>query len=271
MLKFIKHHYSVASCLFTMSIKKQIEWLMTFISFVITIPVKCFTALLLIYVLVERFSPLYGWNFNHLLFMYGLSYTVEGLSVTFANAAFRIEKFIIRGDFDRALVRPVSVLFQIMFRFFFVGALLEAVSGLIILIYGCRVTAFAVTFPNITKLIIVIIGATFLRMAFLVLIGSVSFWTKRSSALFRMTSELVRTTTHFPLTIYPKILQAVFTFILPFAFITFYPCSDFFGFGGLFNLPLNVAFWTPCVGIFMFIVSAKVFNSGLKRYESAGA
>ncbi len=271
MLEKIKQHFAVATWLLWLSIRKQVEWILTLISFAIALPIKCATGLVLIYVLVDKFSPLYGWSFNQLVFLYGLSYVSDGLASTFASQARRIEIYVTRGDFDRSLVRPISVLFQFLFRFIFLGGVMEVISGLIVLIYGYRLSGFSLTFVNIVKIAVVILGATLIRVAYLIIVGSIAFWTKRSGPIVWVWDEIVRRTTQYPITMYPQIFQALFTFILPFSFISYYPCCDFYGFKSQFDLPLNFVFWTPVIGIFTFILANKIFNYGLKVYESAGA
>lgn len=271
MINKIRHYFSVAQCLMSMAIKRQLEWLFTYISIAISLPLKCAAGLVMIYVLVDRFSPLYGWSFSQLVFLYGLSYVSEGLASGFAAQAWKIEVYIIRGDFDRSLVRPINVLFQFLFRFIYLVSFLDVVSGAIVLAYGCISAGFSLSFLNIAKMFAAIIGATLIRMAFLIIVGSTAFWTKRSGALLNTGDELMRRTTQYPLTIYPSIFQALFTFILPFGFISFYPTSNLLKMGGNFSLPLNLVALTPVIGIILFVVSNKVFVAGLKIYESAGA
>lgn len=271
MMNTIKYHIAVAACLLSLSVKKQLEWLLTFISFMISLPIKCATGLVLIYVLVNKFSPMYGWSFQQLVFMYGLAYISDGLASTFASQARRIEIYITRGDFDRSLVRPISVLFQFLFRFIYLGGIVEVISGLIVLCYGCALVGFTLSAVNIVKLVVVIVGATLIRMAFIIIVGSLAFWTKRSGPLSWVGDEIVRKTTQYPITIYPKIFQSLFTFILPFGFISYYPCAAFFKMSNQFGMPLNLVIWTPLIGIIMFIISNRIFEQGLKIYESAGA
>lgn len=271
MYNLIRYHITIGFSLARLSLKRQLEWLLTFISYLIALPIRCATGLVIIYILTTKFSPLYGWSYGQLVFLYGLAYISDGLSSTFASQARRMETLIIRGDLDRFLVRPISVLFQFLFRSIYWAGIIEVISGIIVLVYGCQQVGFVISFFNIFKIVVVIIGATFIRISFLIIVGSIAFWTKRSQTLLWVGDEIVRKTTQYPITIYPGILQALFTFILPFGFISFYPSSEFFSFNNLFNLPLNFALWTPLVGTILLVIANRVFEYGLKIYESAGA
>ncbi len=76
----------------------------------------------------------------------------------------------------------------------------------------------------------------------------------------------------YPLSIYPYVLQVIFTFIIPIGFISFYPAAEFLGKGSeSFQLPLNFALATPAVGLVCFMLSQWIFRRGMKSYESAGS
>jgi len=77
--------------------------------------------------------------------------------------------------------------------------------------------------------------------------------------------------TMYPLSIYPFVLQMIFTFLIPIGFISFYPASEFLGQSSGFHIPFSMALWTPLVGIVFFVISQLTFNFGMKKYESAGS
>ena len=103
------------------------------------------------------------------------------------------------------------------------------------------------------------------------MIGALSFWTRRSSSLIGVTLSIASKTTMYPLTIYPKAIQAVFTFLFPFAFISFYPAAEYLGKDGSIQLPGSFALWSLLIGILVYVISQRVFSTALRSYESAGS
>jgi ABC-2 type transport system permease protein len=75
----------------------------------------------------------------------------------------------------------------------------------------------------------------------------------------------------YPLSVYPFLFQWVLTFLLPVGFISFYPACEFLGQSARSSLPLELALWTPCVGLVSFAVAHRAFRRGLRRYEGAGS
>jgi ABC-type uncharacterized transport system, permease component len=72
--------------------------------------------------------------------------------------------------------------------------------------------------------------------------------------------------TKYPISIYPKVLRIVFIFLVPYAFVSFYPATFLLGKG---NFPL-FAFLGPVVSIAFLVRSVRIFSFGISRYESSG-
>ena len=160
------------------------------------------------------------------------------------------------GEIALDLIRPMNLVWYWMTED--VGRSLAAV------------TQFALPLLAISVLL-VIVGGTLIYWSYLTLISSIAFWTMRSQPLADASLELMARGTFYPLTVYPWPLQALLTFVLPLGFIGFYPACDFLGQSANTSLPLDVALWTPAVGVAMLVLALAVFAAGLRRYESAGS
>jgi ABC-2 type transport system permease protein len=71
----------------------------------------------------------------------------------------------------------------------------------------------------------------------------------------------------YPVKIYNKIMQVILTWILPFAFVGFYPAAYFLDAANW----QKMAFITPLVGIVFFTFALMFWNYGVKRYRGAGS
>ena len=112
--------------------------------------------------------------------------------------------------------------------------------------------------------------STLIRGAVWIFCGSLSFWTKSTANFTDMVGALFERVSMYPLTIYPKWTQALFTFFLPLAWITFYPVKDMLGMGeSAILVPMAVI--GLGVGAVMFALSCGLFHIGMRRYESAGS
>ncbi len=157
---------------------------------------------------------------------------------------------------------------------FNLGGLHDIIPGVIIVAYACGQLAFALTVSNLLAMLVIVASGTFIRAAQLILTGSLAFWTKKSRVLEDTNLTLMDRTSGYPMTMYPRWFQYIFTFLLPLGFITFYPVR------GLLQIPADPTFpvapdmivWAPLVALFYYLIARMVFNYGLKhKYESAGS
>jgi ABC-2 type transport system permease protein len=166
----------------------------------------------------------------------------------------------------------MNVFFQLVASYVNFIGVIDCIPGIIIFIYGCQLAGFEWTAFNIVKLLLVLAGGVFIRAALFISLGTIAFWTKRNGSLVGFAMAMLERGTMYPLSIYPYIIQALFTFLIPVGFISFYPATEFLGksSGGL-QLPLSLALWTPAIGIVCFLLAQWVFRIGMKSYESAGS
>ena len=71
----------------------------------------------------------------------------------------------------------------------------------------------------------------------------------------------------YPASIYNKVFRIVFTFIIPIAFIAYYPSL-------IFLRPDNVPILTylsPVIGIIFFYISYKIWMKGARSYSGTGS
>jgi ABC-2 type transport system permease protein len=265
-------HYAIVFGFYAkLAIQRQLEYPLFLISWLLMIPTQYFSGIWMLKIIVDRFQPLGGWGFEELAFLYGLGLLSHGLVVVFFIPTWGTEFAVLRGEFDRLLLRPMNVFFQFVTGYFNFIGLIDLLPGVIIFAYASHVVGFSWDFGNIVKLALIVIGGTLIRASLYTIIGAIAFWTKRSRNLIFMAVATMERTTMYPLTLYPQVIQAVLTFLLPIGFISFYPAEQFLGKPNSLELPLGMAIWTPVVGLASFVVAYAVFRFGLQKYESAGS
>ncbi|ACS99309.1 ABC transporter permease [Paenibacillus sp. JDR-2] len=272
MVSTIKHYVSVASCWARLAVQRQLEYPLFLFSWLLMIPIQYFSGIWMLKIIVDRFQALNGWDFPQLTFLYGLGLISHGIFVVFFINTWSIDHMVINGGFDRLLLRPMNVFFQLVASYVNFIGLIDCIPGIIIFLYGADIAGFDWTLANIGKLILVLIGGILIRAALFTSLGTIAFWTKRNGSMVGFALTMLERATMYPLSMYPYFLQALFTFIIPIGFISFYPAAEFLNAdsGGL-DLPLSFALWTPLVGVICFLIAGGIFKFGMKNYESAGS
>ncbi|OXM14627.1 ABC transporter permease [Paenibacillus herberti] len=267
----MRHYLTVFGYYAKLAIQRQLEYPLFLVSWLIMIPTQYFAGIWMLRIIVDRFQPLEGWTFDDLAFLYGLGLLSHGLVVVFFIPTWGTETAVIRGEFDRLLLRPMNVFFQFVTGYFNFIGLIDLIPGIVIFLYAAHAVDFSWEASNIVKLALVVIGGLFIRGSLYTIVGAVAFWTKRSRNLIGMSIATLERTTMYPLTLYPYAVQALLTFLFPIGFISFYPAESFLGKPASLELPFDMAVWTLAAGIVCMIVAYTVFRLGLRKYESAGS
>ncbi len=267
----VGNYASVAIYTFKLSIQRKLEYPVDVISCFLMIPMMYGSGVLLLYFMVKNFQSVNGWTFPQLTFIYGLGNISHALMMVFAAQLWGMENYILHGDFDRMLLRPLNVFYQFLTSEINFIALMDFITAGVIFSYGCRLVAFNWSAGNIIKVVLVIIGAALIRYSIFTVLCTISFWTKKSQPLIYLATELLDRTTLYPISIYPFFLQFIFTFFVPIAFISFYPACELLGQDDRFAIPLGLSAWTPVIGILIIIPTVLLFNYALKNYESSGS
>lgn len=131
--------------------------------------------------------------------------------------------------------------------------------------------AINVTALKVIFLILDIGGAVLIHAALFLIVGTLTFWIVRTYSIFDVMTLSFDHLIDYPVSIYGKAIQGFLTFIIPMAFINFYPARFFLQRTGdnLFN-PL-LQYGTPAVGILFFFLAYRLWKIGVNRYESTGS
>ena len=227
-----------------------------------------------IWVIFSKFKNINGWDYYEVLFLFNInwiSYSFSGLF--FWAPMLNLGDTIRSGEFDAYLIRPIDPLAHIVlkqFQYTFIARLILA-----LIFFADSITHLSVVW-SISK-VIFLIAAIFsgfvIHSAILVLIGAISFWIIKNREFGRLLSDNnngIRTFIEFPISIYKKGIQFVLTFIFPYAFVNFYPATYVLNKTGEGIFQPVFQYIAPIVAVLMAILAWKVWNKGLKRYDSIG-
>jgi ABC-2 type transport system permease protein len=273
-MRKIRHTLSVGYWQLKLDALSSFQYFSFTIVWFFMIGISSFSTFFVLKAILDRVGEINGWDFPQISFLIGLSFISHGFEDMFFIQNRYIENRVLEGQFDQYLIRPLSVFYLFNTSNFNLIGLYDIFPGVIILIYACGQLGFPLTAFHLFAIVVITVSGTFIRAAQLILTGSLAFWTKKSRVLEDTNLTLMDRTAGYPLTMYPKWFQLLFTFLLPLGFITFYPVR------GLLHIAADSAFpvapdllvFTPFVALTFYLVARAVFNYGLKhKYESAGS
>lgn len=214
----------------------------------------------------KQIPSLNGWTFEQLVFIYGFAQMPRGIDHFLTDNIWMLAmRYVIRGEFDRFLLRPINPFFQLICDKFQADALGELIVGLALVVFSVVNHTVQVTPMNIVLFVISVLAGALIYTAIKLFFASLAFWIKDSIAVLQLAYETADFA-KYPISIYPKTIRIVLTYLIPFAFVAFFPAS-FFLTGK--NVLTTIGAEVLIAGI-VWIIAYAVFRKGLTVYESAG-
>ena len=269
-LKTLCHYLDVTGQNIKMAVLSVIEYPANIAGWLISNPLQFILGFATLKFVVASFGEINGWNYAQLAFLYGLSVISHALSMIFFVQGWFMGYFVIEGEFDRYLVRPLSVLYQFFFTNINIFGITDLIPGICVFVYGCIKSGFVITPINILQIVVMLIGATLIRGGIYIMLGSTSFHTRSANDFGMYTQEIFDKTTMYPISMYPESLQFILTYLIPIGWVSFYPVSGLMGIESSRFYGVMAPLMTLVIGIAVMIIAGLYFNFGLKKYESAG-
>ncbi|MBK9774914.1 MAG: ABC-2 family transporter protein [bacterium] len=252
---------------FVQFLKMRLAYRMDFFIDTLAVGFSLLIQLAVLSVLFGKVSALDGWSYPQVLFIYGFSLVPLGLfNLVSVNLYGFADEYLIGGRFDRVLLRPVGSLAQVIFESFNVSGLNEILLGLAVMIHAGVKLGLDFGVTDVLALLVLAPGAALVYLGVFLGITAVSFWFEDKMGLAPPVYNLIRFS-RYPLTIYSLPVRIFLTFVLPFAWVAFYPAAWFVGGPGL----AKVAMATPLVGVVVFGGAALLWRRGVRNYVSTGS
>ncbi|NVB77939.1 MAG: ABC transporter permease [Kofleriaceae bacterium] len=218
-----------------------------------------------IWALFSRFGTLGGWTLREV----GLFYGLVDIGLAIADSVGRgFDKFgtlLKAGDFDRMLLRPRSVVLQLLGYELQLIRIGRFTQGLAILVWACLPLAWTPT--TAVLLVASILSTSSLFLGIVVLQATSTFWTIESLEVWNAFTYGGNYAAQYPMSIYRRWFQRFFTAIVPLALASYYPARAILGrdpVGGVHLLG-------PLAGFAFLALTFGVFRLGIRRHASTGS
>ncbi len=218
------------------------------------------------YILFKNFPSINGWNYHEMLFLYGFSLiALTPLQCLFDNN-WSLRYSVESGDFIKYCFRPINIFFYFISEVFDVKGLGQLVFGVAVLSYAWSSLAIPVTVGTLCLLVLLLITASLFMIAIMNFAAATCFWMLRSGYVMILMFRF-KDYARYPASIFDGLFRIIFTFVIPIAFIAYYP--------GLVilhpdNIPL-LSKLSPVIGVLFFWLSYKFWMLGATRYDGTGS
>lgn len=219
-----------------------------------------------LYLVFKQIPSMKEWTLEQMLFIYGFAQIPRGIDHLLTDNLWMVGwQMVIKGTFDKYMLRPMNIFFQIVCEKVQFDAVGELLVGIFFvgraIVYGVA----QVTLLKALLFIVSIVAGSVIYTSVKLVLASIAFWVKDSSPIMT-TAYDVADFAKYPIEIYAKPIQLVLMTILPFAFVAYIPATFF-----LINANIWRTIVAECIIALVFWMFAySLFKKGLAIYESAG-
>ncbi|SFT00164.1 ABC transporter permease [Marininema halotolerans] len=222
--------------------------------------------LVFILVVFNHTTHLSSWSREEVIFIYGYFLVPFSIFAAFFNLWEFNERYIIKGELDRVLTRPVHSLFQVMMETMTPESLSGALTGMAVMGWASWEMDLQFHWYDPLLFLLFALGGAAIYGGLYIMLTSISLFSDSKTDIQPIMYN-VGNYGRYPIDIYNKVIQIVLTWLMPFAFVGFYPAS--------FLLHddrwLTFAMLTPVMGFLWFALGIMVWNLGIKNYRGAGS
>ena len=222
-----------------------------------------------IWILFQNVGSLGGFTLHEVAFLYGGSGLALAVADFVVGRIERIGQMVRLGRLDSMMVRPVPLLVQVCADEFALRRLARIAQAA--LVFGWAASFVEWTPARVLVGMSMVASGSVIFVSLFVGLACLQFWTADSAEVANAFTYGGNTLTQYPLTVFPTEVVKTLTFVLPLAFVNWYP--------SLFILdrpdPLGLPSWTqllsPVVAAGMAGAAALAWRSGVRHYRSTGS
>ncbi len=222
--------------------------------------------ILFLFLVFRQISHLDNWTFEQLVFMYGFAQIPRGIDHLFTDNLWMVSYwYVVNGAFDRYMLRPANILFQVISETLQPDAIGELAIGMILVIRAVVNHTVTVTFGSVILFLVSVIAGALIYTAVKLFFSALAFWLKISGPFLQVAYNMADFA-KYPTEIYSKPVKFIISYIIPFAFVAYLPARYFLtGTGALASIGVE---WI--IAIVFLGIAYMVFRKGTSIYESAG-
>lgn len=246
-------------------LKSLLEYKASFITSFLSQILVFFSYYFIIISLFTKFDNIKGFTLYEVLLCFSVIQFGYAFCESFGRGLDKFDNLIIKGEFDRILLRPKNIIIQTLCYdsdYTKISRLLQSVIVLIIAIINLKLTW---TPLKILTLILMIISAILIFFSIFLLAAAYCFITIQGLEVRNVFTAGGKHMAQYPIGVFKKGFVWFFTFIIPYAFVNYYPLLYILG-----KAKNPIYSISPLIVIIYLIPCLLIFYKSMKRYTSSG-
>ena len=251
---------------FKMHLQSQMQYKSSFFFSALGQFFVAFTTFLGISFLFGRFDSVGGFSYEEVLICFAIMLMGYSLGEFVGRGFDMFPTLLGNGGFDRALVRPRNVVFQVLASRADFARLGRVVQAVAMLVYAMPRSGIIWTWDNILTLCLMVVCGMLIFFGLFVLYGAFSFFTVEGLEFMNILTHGGLEHGRLPFSIYGDGVLKFLTYVIPLALVQYYPLLYLTGREDSILYAL-----TPVLALLFLLPCYLLFRFGMRKYKSIGS
>lgn len=227
-----------------------------------------FVAILVIF---EQVPALEGWAVAEVALLYGIASIAFALTDLAVGHLDLLSEMIRDGSFDQVLTRPLPSLLQVVASDFSVRRVAKGLQGLVVLGVALAHVDVEWTVGRVLMLPVAVVAGAVIYGAVWVALATIAFLIVDAIEFVNAFTYGGNFCSQYPLDVFALWLRSLFVFVLPIAFVAYFPALYLLGRPDELGLPDALRFASPAVAALAVAGAWLLWGAAVRRYRSVGS
>ena len=214
--------------------------------------------------LFTKTKVLAGYNINEVILFYFTFNLIDSATQMLFREVYRFRDYIVSGNFDLILVKPVNALFRSLFGWTDILDFLTLGPFILMIIYVMLKIPHLTVF-NLISYIFLIINSLLIATSFHIIVLSLAILTTEIDHAIMIDRDIVGMG-KIPIDVYTEPVRSLITFVLPVGIMMSFPVRAILG-----RLNPSLLLFSVIFSISLLIVSTRFWHYALNKYTSASS
>jgi ABC-2 type transport system permease protein len=251
-------------------IRSQLQYRTSFVLDFVGSFLIAFLDFLAVLVIFHNTPRLAEWNIHEVAFLYALSSIAFALTDLAIGHLDLFPQLVRDGNFDILLVRPRGTLLQVIASDFQLRRLGKAVQGALVLAYALSSLHVHWTVARVAVLALSIPAGVLIFASIWVVFACTAFWTVDAGEFTNAFTYGGNFLAQYPIDIYGAWVRRFLAYLVPLAFVCYFPALFVLGKRDPLGLPRALEFVSPLVAVAAACVAGTAWRFAVRHYRSAG-
>ncbi|KKS96055.1 MAG: ABC transporter permease [Candidatus Gottesmanbacteria bacterium GW2011_GWA2_43_14] len=214
--------------------------------------------------LFSKTEALAGYDLNQVILFYFTFSLIDSATQMLFREVYRFRQYIVTGNFDMLLVKPVNPLFRSLFGWTDILDLITLGPFILMIVYVLTKIP-GINFASVAIYIALLINSMILATSFHVIVLALAVMTTEIDHAILIYRDIVGMG-KIPIDVYSEPLRSLITFVIPVGIMMAFPVKALLG-----SLKMPLIIFTFVFSLSLLFISIAFWNYSLKKYTSASS